>query len=306
MAVRTLTYKGKVFTRGATYASKSLEIALALCQEYDRQGIPSLLVEGKEMVSIWRGEAPANPASTVTNNASSPISPEDSPHKTQGSIPDPNPQPELAPTIEPPASKPSLQYRGQKITGQKITGLASQSSPTPETTQSQLKYRGQAVGSTTPIPDASPSRKLVVCIDDCKTIQSLVKRSLERVGYEVMGITDPATALTAIIRKKPDLILMDISMPDVDGYELCRMLRQSRKLSKVPVVMLTGREGMIDRMRSQLAGAAGYMTKPFKIEELLDMVHKQLYPGQPPKKSSGNPNPPLAWNRALASNPVAS
>jgi twitching motility two-component system response regulator PilG len=67
---------------------------------------------------------------------------------------------------------------------------------------------------------------------------------------------------------------MDINMPDIDGYELCRMLRQSRQLKDVPIVMLTGRDGLIDRLRAQLVGANSYLTKPFAPEQLTQAVQK--------------------------------
>jgi twitching motility two-component system response regulator PilG len=67
---------------------------------------------------------------------------------------------------------------------------------------------------------------------------------------------------------------MDINMPDIDGYELCRMLRQSRQLKDVPIVMLTGRDGLIDRLRAQLVGANSYLTKPFAPEQLMQAVQK--------------------------------
>jgi len=119
-----------------------------------------------------------------------------------------------------------------------------------------------------------PSGPIIACIDDSKTVQRQVKMTLEHSGYQVLGISDPASSLTTLVRQKPALILMDINMPDIDGYELCRMLRQSRHLRDVPIVMFTGRDGLIDRARSQLSGAVGYLTKPVEVSQLLDTVKK--------------------------------
>jgi twitching motility two-component system response regulator PilG len=116
------------------------------------------------------------------------------------------------------------------------------------------------------------ARPLVVCIDDNKTVQRNVKKILEASGFKVLGILEPAKALTQLVRHKPDLILMDINMPGVDGYELCRMLRQSKLLRSIPIVMVTGRDGMIDRLRAKVSGATDYLTKPFRPEELLVLV----------------------------------
>ncbi len=122
-------------------------------------------------------------------------------------------------------------------------------------------------------PPAQP-KPVIACIDDSKAVQRQVKMTLELEGYEVVAITEPARALTALVRRRPEVILMDINMPDIDGYELCRMLRQSRQLKDVPIVMLTGRDGLIDRLRAQLVGANSYLTKPFAPEQLMQAVQK--------------------------------
>lgn len=130
--------------------------------------------------------------------------------------------------------------------------------------------------STAPVAVAPPAqpKPVIACIDDSKAVQRQVQMTLELEGYEVVAITEPARALTALVRRRPEVILMDINMPDIDGYELCRMLRQSRQLKDVPIVMLTGRDGLIDRLRAQLVGANSYLTKPFAPEQLMQAVQK--------------------------------
>ncbi|MEM9156584.1 MAG: response regulator [Cyanobacteria bacterium P01_F01_bin.33] len=113
---------------------------------------------------------------------------------------------------------------------------------------------------------------LVACIDDSQAVQRTVKLTLEAAGYRVLGLTEPARALTTLARQQPDLVLMDITMPEVDGYELCRMLRQSDALGDIPIVMLTGRDGLFDRLRARVVGATDYMTKPFNAEQLLSAI----------------------------------
>ncbi|KGF72082.1 regulator [Neosynechococcus sphagnicola sy1] len=123
------------------------------------------------------------------------------------------------------------------------------------------------------IPEVD-NRPVVACIDDSKTVQRNVRLLLEAAGYRVVGLMEPMRALTTLVRDQPSLILMDISMPDIDGYELCRLLRQSTLLKEVPIVMLTGREGLVDRFRARMVGANSYITKPFDSQELLTLVHK--------------------------------
>ncbi|PSF36211.1 hypothetical protein C7H19_14095 [Aphanothece hegewaldii CCALA 016] len=124
------------------------------------------------------------------------------------------------------------------------------------------------------LPIASSSRPLIVCIDDSKTVQQQVTKTLEVAGYQTISITDPASALTVLIRHKPVLILLDINMPEINGYELCQMLSRSRKLKDIPVVMLTGREGLVDRLRAKFIGVSEYLTKPFNPNELIEVVQR--------------------------------
>ncbi|MGD1902912.1 MAG: response regulator [Geitlerinemataceae cyanobacterium] len=126
---------------------------------------------------------------------------------------------------------------------------------------------------------ASEGRELratIACIDDSKTVQKQVRGILGMSGYDVLGITEPAQALTALVRQRPAVILMDVNMPDVDGYELCSMLRQSRQLREIPIVMLTGRDGILDRLRAKTLGVEFYLTKPFDPERLLESIQKAI------------------------------
>lgn len=133
-----------------------------------------------------------------------------------------------------------------------------------------------AVGIHSYILPQADKRPLIVCVDDSKTVQCHVKLTLEAAGYRVLGFLEPAQALTELVQHKPALILIDISMPKVDGYEVCRLLRQSPLLRDIPIVMLTGREGLITRFRARMLGATEYITKPFHPKQLLTIVRKKL------------------------------
>lgn len=120
------------------------------------------------------------------------------------------------------------------------------------------------------------AQPLVACIDDSNAVQRKVKLTLEAAGYDVISITEPARALTTFVRQRPALILMDITMPEINGYDLCKMLKQSALLKDVPIVMLTGREGLIDRLRARSVGASDYMTKPFDPQQLLTLLSQYV------------------------------
>ena len=140
-----------------------------------------------------------------------------------------------------------------------------------------------------PSPDLAPSLGLarhnrvprVVCIDDGVAIRQTVEDILQQHGYEVSAIGNPLKALSLVFQLKPDLILCDISMPELDGYEISAMLRKSTVFRQTPIVMLTGREGFIDRVRARMVGATDYLTKPFGEYELLTLVEKYVGPGDP-------------------------
>lgn len=123
----------------------------------------------------------------------------------------------------------------------------------------------------------SDNRVVIACINDSKTTQRNVKMVLEAAGYKVLNIIDATRALTTLARYKPALILMDINMPEINGYELCKMLRQSTVLKDIPIIMLTGRDGIIDKLRARMVGANDYITKPFKPQQLLSAIRDNLH-----------------------------
>lgn len=119
----------------------------------------------------------------------------------------------------------------------------------------------------------------VVCIDDDLVIRETVKSILNQHGYEASSLSDPLKALGEVFYIKPDLILCDIAMPELSGYEICAMLRNSTAFHQTPIIMLTGIEGFIDRVKARIVGATHYLTKPFGENELLMLVEKYIGPG---------------------------
>jgi two-component system, chemotaxis family, response regulator PixG len=116
----------------------------------------------------------------------------------------------------------------------------------------------------------------ITCVDDSPTITNEISRCLGDSKYKVTAINDPVKALMQIIRIKPDLILLDVGMPMIDGYELCRLLRKNPSFKKTPIVMVTGHTGFFDRARASLVGSSDYLTKPFTKEGLLKVVNHHL------------------------------
>ena len=150
-------------------------------------------------------------------------------------------------------------------------------------TVGQSPANGKMNGSTGPM-GMSPSSQsnmsrttyTVACIDDSPTVLNAIQKFLEDQSLSVVAINDPVKALMQIVRSKPDLILLDITMPNLDGYELCALLRRHPRYRRTPIVMVTGNTGLIDRARAKLVRASGYLTKPFTQSDLLKMVFKHL------------------------------
>jgi two-component system, chemotaxis family, response regulator PixG len=116
----------------------------------------------------------------------------------------------------------------------------------------------------------------VLCIDDSPTIIKAIQGFLDAQVFSVIGVEDPLKALMQILSSKPDVILLDISMPNLDGYELCSLLRKHPDFRNTPIIMVTGRTALIDRARAKLVRASGYLTKPFTRAELLKAVFKEV------------------------------
>ncbi len=117
----------------------------------------------------------------------------------------------------------------------------------------------------------------LVCIDDSPTILQEIKRFLNQEKFEVTVINDPVQSVSLIFRVKPDLILLDITMPRINGYKLCGLLRGSEPCSNTPIIMVTGNTSLIDKARAKLAGATDYLTKPFTKEGLTEIIEKHLH-----------------------------
>ena len=130
----------------------------------------------------------------------------------------------------------------------------------------------------------SPVTPKILCIDDDLTIGKTIEEMLRPYGYEVELVQEPLSAFERAFNYEPDLILCDIAMPTLDGNQICNMLRASNRFRLTPIVMLTGKEGFIDRVKANMVGSSDYLTKPFGSQELLALIEKYI-PWQIPAES---------------------
>ncbi|MCF2145018.1 response regulator [Desmonostoc muscorum LEGE 12446] len=157
--------------------------------------------------------------------------------------------------------------------------------PQPETKTTQKSprpYNGNKPGTsdnTSQQVVQPPTQKKVYtifCIDDSPAVLSTIQSYLDEQTFSVIGVSDSFKALMQIIRTKPDIILLDISMPHLDGYELCSLLRKHSHFKNTPVIMVSAKSGLIDRAKAKLVGASGYLAKPFTQGDLLKVIFKHI------------------------------
>ena len=113
----------------------------------------------------------------------------------------------------------------------------------------------------------------VLVIDDEPEITDIVEAFLSEVGYAVASENSPTNAVTKVNEFKPDIILLDIMMPGIDGYDVCQQIKQQPDMAHVPVIFLTGKDRTDDMGRSFKVGGDMFIKKPFSCERLLEIVN---------------------------------
>jgi CheY-like chemotaxis protein len=139
---------------------------------------------------------------------------------------------------------------------------------------SPIPSQPQAVTPDVPVPP-EPERPIVLSVDDSPVVQALIKRALVK-DYQVFSATTAIEALKLLNAHPIMLLLLDVTMPEVDGLEFCRTVRSIPKFKKLPIIMVTARDKFSDKLRGQIAGTTHYLTKPFEPEALLKIVDKYV------------------------------
>lgn len=131
-------------------------------------------------------------------------------------------------------------------------------------------------------------KKKILIVDDEKQLVSLVSLHMTMAGYEVFSASDGEEALLKIKENKPDLIVLDLMLPKIDGWEVCKRLRAASGMSNIPVIMLTARAETRDKLKGFECGTDDYITKPFSPRELVARVKRVLARSEnealPPKR----------------------
>jgi len=118
--------------------------------------------------------------------------------------------------------------------------------------------------------------KKILIADDRRQVVELVRVSLEGEDYEIVGASNGKEALKRARLERPDLILLDVVMPKMDGFEVCRQLKKDPQTQEIPIIMLTAKGQEVDKEKARQLGASGYVTKPFSPSALLTRVEEIL------------------------------
>lgn len=121
-----------------------------------------------------------------------------------------------------------------------------------------------------------PRKKRILIVEDEESLLKLETILLTVRGFEVIGAVTGKTAIDKIGVEKFDLVLLDIMLPDIDGFEVCRQVRQDPRTAAVPIIMLTGKKNQDDYERGVLCGADAYIVKPFKSAMIIDEISRLL------------------------------
>lgn len=124
-------------------------------------------------------------------------------------------------------------------------------------------------------------RPLIACIDDSPQVCQIMKQIITRENYRFLGIQQPIQAVPSLINANPQLIFLDIGMPILNGYEVCTQIRRVSKLQNIPIVMLTGNDGVFDRVKAKVCGASDFLSKPVEVDKIVQTIDKFIASNTP-------------------------
>lgn len=116
----------------------------------------------------------------------------------------------------------------------------------------------------------------VMVVDDSRTIRRTAEMLLSRAGCDVVTASDGFEALSKIVDQEPDIVLCDIVMPRLDGYQTCALIKGNDEFKDTPVILLSSKDGLFDRAKGRSEGADEYLTKPFTREQLFDAIARHV------------------------------
>ncbi|GAB4523293.1 MAG: response regulator [Pleurocapsa sp.] len=120
----------------------------------------------------------------------------------------------------------------------------------------------------------SGTQPLIACIDDSPQVCQIMNQIITRANYRFLGIQQPIQAVPSLISANPLMIFLDIGMPILNGYEVCTQIRRVSKLQDIPIIMLTGNDGVFDRVKAKVCGASDFLSKPIEPDKIIQTINK--------------------------------
>lgn len=117
---------------------------------------------------------------------------------------------------------------------------------------------------------------LIACVDDSASVCQSMERIVKSKGYQFVAVLDAQRALSTLLARKPNIIFLDLVMPYTNGYEICSRLRKVSKFSNIPIIILSGNDGVVDQVRARLMGATDFVSKPVDSAIILNTIHRYL------------------------------
>jgi len=138
-------------------------------------------------------------------------------------------------------------------------------------------YSQQKESNQLRVSQESPvKRKKILVVEDSSTIRKVISVTLSQSGYEIIEAGDGLEALSKLNESSPDLILLDIILPKMDGYKILSIIKENPDFCEIPVIMLTSKDGILNKVKGKMAGSAAYLTKPFDPSVLVETIERHL------------------------------
>lgn len=120
------------------------------------------------------------------------------------------------------------------------------------------------------------TQKVILVVEDSSTTRKVIAITLSRQGYRVVEAADGLEALSKVSEERPDLIMLDVILPKMDGYKILSIIKGNKEFKDIPVIMLTSKDGFISKMKGKMAGSSAYLTKPFDPDKMIAEIKKHI------------------------------
>jgi len=144
-------------------------------------------------------------------------------------------------------------------------------------------HEGKSTSGAPPAPEPvlvgplkESEQKMILVVEDSSTTRKVIAITLSRQGYRVVEAADGLEALSRISEERPDLIMLDVILPKMDGYKILSIIKGNKEFKDIPVIMLTSKDGFINKMKGKMAGSSAYLTKPFDPDKMIAEIEKHL------------------------------